>query len=398
MATAASLDVDREGELVHIHDLTIHDAELVAFLEEFDDDRVEGVVTECLKVGAKTLQLAETAKEMEYVKREFEGMQTVVEGELEDLQDELEHKFGEDGRVPRVLDEYLGDDGSLQSQIEVAFADDGIFANRLDAELGENGERIQAALDPDKEGTPTYRLKQALRDDINDIREQLFVEEGAENVRQRTTLSGYDFEDAIEELLTDLVYQTPHTFAFTGDDEGELGRNVGDFVISLGDTEQTIVVEAKSDSGYTQPKIKEEMEAAIVNRDADYGVFVAECEAYIPSKIGYLQEFDRRYLVVATSQDEDDDLDPRLFRIGFNWAKMRAVERALDAGEDVDAEVIQSKVEEISDSIEQFGSIKSKCNTIRKLANGIEESLNDIAEEVNTHLNQLRAELSKAET
>lgn len=80
MATAATFDVDPVAGTVHIQDLTIHDAELVVFLEEFEDDRLEDAVTECLAVGAKTLQLAETAKEMEYVKREFEGMQSEVEG------------------------------------------------------------------------------------------------------------------------------------------------------------------------------------------------------------------------------------------------------------------------------------------------------------------------------
>lgn len=73
---------------------------------------------------------------MEYVKREFEGLQTEVEGEIGDLQETLEHKFGEEGRVARVLDEYLGDDGSLNSLLEAAFDDDGLFSERLDEELG----------------------------------------------------------------------------------------------------------------------------------------------------------------------------------------------------------------------------------------------------------------------
>ena len=46
MATAATFDVDIESGTVHIQDLTIHDAELVSFLGELEDDRIEEAVTE----------------------------------------------------------------------------------------------------------------------------------------------------------------------------------------------------------------------------------------------------------------------------------------------------------------------------------------------------------------
>jgi hypothetical protein len=138
------------------------------------------------------------------------------------------------------------------------------------------------------------------------------------------------------------------------------------------------------------------MADAIDNRSADYGIFVSECESYLPQKIGYLQEYDRQFVVVSVSQDEDDDIDHRLFRIGYNWAKMRAAQAAVDTGSEVDPEMVQSKVEEIGDSIEQFRSVKTKCTNIRKNANDIEENLDSIADDVNTQLNQIRAELSKA--
>ena len=57
------------------------------------------------------------------------------------------------------------------------------------------------------------------------------------------------------------------------------------------------------------------------NRDDDYGISVSECEAYVHDEVWDLKGFDRRYLAVALSRDEEDEDDPRLFRIGFNWAK-----------------------------------------------------------------------------
>ena len=397
MATKASVDIDSGANQIYIKELTIQDGDLVKYLLEFDSERKEEAIIRALRVGAATLGLAETSKDLEYVRREFESMQTELGSELDDVQTDLEAKFGDEGRVSRILDSHFGDDGSLRRQFEEAFGEDGIFTKRLDEELGQDGERIQAALDPDRDGSPTQRLEQRIKAEIKDLRDRFVEEDTKEEIIRRTTLKGDDFEDVVEDILDNLVHQTPHTFKKTADEEGELtGRDVGDFVITLGDTGQRIVVEAKSDKSYTEPKIKEEMADAIDNRSADYGIFVSECESYLPRKIGYLQEYDHQFVVVSVSQDEDDDIDHRLFRIGYNWAKMRAAQAAVNTGSEVDPEVVQSKVEEIGDSIDQFRNIKKKCTNIKSSANGIEESLDSIADDVNTQLNQIRAELSKA--
>lgn len=393
MATAATCALDSDTDTLHIEDLTIHDGELVAFLEEFDEERREQAVTECLKIGAKTLQLAETATEMEYVKREFEGMQTEVEGEIESLHDELERTFGEDGTVTGVLDRYLGDNGRLNAELEAVFDDDGLFVDRLDDELGENGERIQEALDPDREGTPTFRLKQTLKEELNGIRDQLLEEEAQAEVRGNTTLKGEDFETDVEGLLDEWVYGTQHTHSFTGGTEGALsGRTVGDFVLELGDIGQRIVIEAKSDQSYSEPKIKAEMSEALENREADYGIFLCECEEYVPKKIGYLQEYED-FVVVCVSRDDDDEIDPRLFHIGLNWACMRAAEAGMGAGEEIDPAIIQTNIEEARAAVERFSTIKSKCTTIKKNANAIEETLDEIATQVQRQLADVEVEL-----
>lgn len=248
------------------------------------------------------------------------------------------------------------------------------------------------------QSTPEHRLRQTLKEEIQGIRDLLTAEEAKEEIRGKTTLKGDDFEHVVEELLDDLCYGSSHTSRDTSEEEGELGSSkVGDFVVDLGDTDQRIVIEAKSEQNYTEPTIREQMEAAMENRNADYGIFVTECEEYVPDKVGYPKEYDRQYVAVSLSQDEADEVDPRLFKIGFNWAKMRAAQVAPDTGGDVDPEAIGTKVEEISDSIAKFQSVKKKCTSIRSSADDIEEELGDIADEVNGHLNEVQAELSTAD-
>lgn len=82
-------------------------------------------------------------------------------------------------------------------------------------------------------------------------------------------------------------------------------------------------------------------------------------------------------------------------RLGYNWAKMRAAQAAVETGSTIDPEVVQTKVEQISDEVDQFAQIKKKRTSIKKSANGIEDDLNRIRDDVVDHLNDIRSELTK---
>ncbi len=392
-----------DGDRAHVTDVEITDSAVVEYLQQFEDERErEDAFVRALRVGVTTLDLAETSQQEEYVERKFTEMQRDLQEDIDRIEDEVEEKFGDEGDVPQIFEDHLGQDGHLKQHIEDAFSEDGPFTERLDEELGEDGERIQKALDPDTEGTPTYRLKRTLQDQIQDLRdkieEQATAEETEEEIRQRTTLKGDDFEDTVESILSNLVYNTSNEVEYTGDTIGEIsGRKVGDFVITLNDTSQRIVVEAKSDSGYSQRDIKDELADAVENRDADYGIIVFECESYIPNKVGYFHEFDSERLSVALKETEDDDAESGFLRIAYNWARTRAVQGYVDSGTAFDPEVIQNAVSEVSDSIDRFSTIRKKTTSIRKTANEIDEELEEIEGEVKSELADIRTEIQTTE-
>lgn len=194
-----------------------------------------------------------------------------------------------------------------------------------------------------------------------------------------------------------LVYNTTHEVEHTGDKEGEIpGRDVGDYVLTLGETGQNIAVEAKSKKIDSTQDIKDEMEEAIENRDADYGIFVTECESYIPNKVGYFQEHDQKILCVALLADEDDEIDPGFLNIAWNWARMRTIQSHVETGESVDTETIQAQVDEVRSSIDRFSTVKTKCSDIESTAGEIKTLLDDIRDDVNSDLDTITTELSKA--
>ncbi|MEZ3116029.1 restriction endonuclease [Halobaculum sp. MBLA0147] len=400
MSTQTTPEIDADDETLSIDGFELEDASVASHFAEFDDgDRAEEL-ERVLRLGVETAGLAATTGEEEYVERKFEQMRSDFEAEIERVEEEVEEKFGTDGEVPAVFEKHLGEDGTLRSRLDDAFGEDGVFVDRLDDELGEDGERIQAALDPDTDGTPIQRLRSQLREDISQLRDKIeevtTEEETREEIRGRTRLKGDDFEDTVEELLSDLVYGTSHSLEYTGETTGEIANEkVGDFVLTLDETDQRIVVEAKSDKGYTQPDIQEELGRAIENRDADYGIIVFECEEYVPNKVGYFHEFETDRLVVTLSEDEEEDeVEPGFLRIAFNWAKTRAVQNYASADSGTDLEVIQANIGQVEDKIGQFSTIRSKTTSIKKTANEIDEELEEIETEIGERLTAIRTELA----
>jgi len=384
------IDIDENEVTVQI---TLEDEDLASYLSEFDSDEERVKAAErALRVGALTLQLSETTKDVEHVKREFESMQTELEREIEDVTGELNEKFGDDGELGKILEEHLGEDGTLRERIEEAFGEDGEMLECLNSIVGEDGSKIQEAFDPDTEGTPLYRLKTEIRE----LRDKIERESGREEERRKSWKKGTEFEETVGNILDSLVYNTTHEVEHVGDEEGEIpGRDVGDHVITLGETGQRIVFESKSEKGYSSQDIKEEMEEALENRDAEYGIFVTECESYVPDKVGYFQEYNQEILSVALSADEDDEIDEGFLHIAWNWARMRTIQSSMEAGETIDTETIQSQVEEIRSDIQRFSTVKTKCSNIEDTAGEIKRLLDEIRDDIHTDLQKITGELSK---
>jgi len=398
MTTAGSIEVDSDTNEVTIHEVTICDAELASYLADHGPDERREIVDRAFRVGLMTLQLADTSKDLEYVKREFETMQTALENELTDVREDLDNRFGNEGDLPELLDDYFGEDGELREALTDAFGEDGELTDRLDEQLGEDGERLQAALDPDADGTPTNRLKSQLIERIDRLRDKLAEEAGAQEERQLSPRKGEDFEDTVAELLDDTVYRTNDTVRHTGTEEGDTGEKVGDHVLILGETGQRIVIESKSEAGYSESKIRDQLDRALGNRSADVAIFVSECESYLPNKLGYFQEFDKQRLSVCLSEDDEDDLDRGFLQVGLNWARMRAIEKHVDTGTRPDPETVQAQVENVRQRVKQVSEVKKKCSTIKDTAEQIKSELDELRDDVTDDLNQITAELSKEQS
>ncbi len=397
MATVENISIDSNANSVVLNEITIQDAELVSYLSEFDQGEQEEAVKRALRIGASAMELVGTSKEAEVVENRFSEMEREFEDELDELRDELDDRFSEDGgEVPRILEQHFGDDGHLKEHLNDIFGSDGQFAERLEDELGEDGEKIQEALDPGREGTPTNRLQNRIVEEIEEMKQRFDQQEGKDEIREKTTLKGFDFEDQVEEMLSELVHQTPNQFQNTSEQSGELGTSKkGDFVISLNDTNQRIVVEAKN--GSFNGTVDAEMTEAIENRDADYGILVASSVEYLPrTQVGWFSEIDQDYLVVALSDQGEEEIESRFFKFAFHWARTRTMLSAVDVGDDIDPEVIKGELDGIEDAIDNFSKVRSNCTSLKGTVDDIRNTLNEIEADVTSRIGRLEQELGNS--
>lgn len=135
--------------------------------------------------------------------------------------------------------------------------------------------------------------------------------------------------------------------------------SVGDFVVNMADTGQNIVVEAETES-YSVQKIKDEMEKAVQNRDAAYGLFVTDSLENLPrTKTAWFHEFpEQNTVVVAMSETGEEEIEAGYLRITFNWARIRAVQAYAEVGSGFDPEELRSELTGIEEDIGRFKKIR----------------------------------------
>lgn len=339
----------RDGKIV-IENLEIKDEETLEYLSEKED--IENKIRTALKLGVLSLRSGETTQNVDYVQKRFNKLENTLDDQIGELQDEFEEKVSN--------------------------------------KLGENGDLVDE-FNPNEPGTPLHDLRTNLEDKIQQLRTDLEVEEAEEEMKEDTHLKGHEFEDQLEILLGNIVQRTGDELEFTGDETGKVADSKkGDFLIKLQNSDLRIAVEAKN-AKYSKPKIKEEMEGVLENRDADYGIFFSKQKEAIPQSLGWFTEIEGNYLIVPLTEDQQDleDGSLELVNIAYKWAKIRAKSKASVDEETTDLSEISQKLEAMSSELGKFSQIKGKASKIRKRANEIDELSEKIKTDVEEEIEEI---------
>ncbi|MEJ7804074.1 MAG: hypothetical protein WKH68_12010, partial [Candidatus Limnocylindria bacterium] len=107
------------GDTIGLEGIRLTDAQLATFVSETLEDERPQLVERAVRIGLLTLCNAGVNMSADVVKAEFERlyerMEATQESAAKTLASTLREHFGDgDGRLPKTLERFLGDDGQLR--------------------------------------------------------------------------------------------------------------------------------------------------------------------------------------------------------------------------------------------------------------------------------------------
>jgi hypothetical protein len=357
-----------------VRDFSTEDNDIVSYFKDYENsDELQERFESVLKVGVVATRTVGVTEKIDYIQKEFNILDTKFKDTFTDVTSELDNK----------LEEMFGEEGTFSSLLEEHFGEDGVLVKEL--------------FDPNKEGTPLYNLKSELEHKIEEIKEKLGISEAVEEIKSKTPLKGFDFEDYCQHILSRIARIHGDQLDKTGTKAGKVKLSKkGDFVLTLGHKiGKKIVLELKDGGKFSLNEIQHTMDEAIRNREATYGIFVVKNMESIPESVGWFNEYNGNQLVCALGNKESDGmLHEEILYIAYKWAKLKTLLESLQEKK-MDASFIIQKATTIKNKLEEFKAIRTQCSNIeksneeirtisRRAEKEISEQLTEIIESIKT--------------
>jgi hypothetical protein len=409
------------GRLIVEH-LVVDDAcaaDLVRARQEAGDDGTR-VVADAIEIGARVLAREQAEVNAEYVRTEFEKVSREVETAFSDKARVVAEFFGkkvddvfgpENGHLQRELQRLFGDGSSVavQHQLRQVMTD---VSARMREDLlkqfssadGNNpladfkAAHLRVTRDAAERQEAQLRLMNeqmvALQLEVQKLQAEKAKQLEVAAEHDRSTAKGRPYEEAVFEAVDTIAQGAGDDCDAVGDHQGTGGRK-GDVLVGIdgcsGPPRGRIVVEAKN-SQVAKKRALDEMAEAIVQRDADYAIWVVPSEDKLPARTHPLREVNGDKLFVVYDPEEGSRL---ALEVAYSLARARVL-MARGDGEGLDAAALRAEVERAVGAMEDVRRIKSQLTVA---AGGIEQAraiLDRMAEQVRAHLAQIDGLLAAA--
>ncbi len=401
------------GDTVSIDGLALADGALAAFVRETPEAERAQVAERALRIGLLTLSNAGVSLSAELVKTEFERlverMESTQKRAAEALATTLRENFADtDGRLPRTLERFLGDDGQLRRITRDLFDE-----NQRESALGKlneilgryfdgDGSRLAHLLDPTRVGSPLHQFRGEVSDEFRRLSERITALEEAKRARAeeraKGTAKGADFEAALEDRLGAMARGMGDLVELCGTEGGDaMLSKKGDLVITIDPsrtrgTSLRIVVEAK-DRSMPVNRMTAELADARINRSAAVALAVFTPHS-APRSVAPFALFGQD--VYATYDPETEDATA--LEAAYRTARILALLTLRDAPVQLDAEAVTRSLEDLIRQVDVVRGLKTKLTHIGSTASEVSSALDLLRAGVLRSVKDLEAQLAVVET
>ena len=396
---------------VIVENVVVDDPATAAFL----DDRLEAgenpvrVVSDAIEVGARVLAREQSASGTEFVRNEFEKVSREVETAFTDKARVVAEFFGtkvdevfgpEDGHLAKELQRLFGEGSTaaVQHQLRQVMLEQSArmredLLRQFSSADGSNplADFKAAHLRAAREAAARQEVQlEAMREQMVALKLELAGlrgerEKASEVAAEaaRGTAKGRPYEEAVAEAVDAIARGMGDDSDAVGDFRGAGGRK-GDVVVDIdgcaGASRGRIVFEAKN-ARKSRPEALSELEDAMAQRGADYGVWVVPSEDRLPARAPALREVGGDKLFVVYDPEEG----ALALQVAYSLARARVL-MARGGVDGLDAPALRAEVERALGALEDVRRIKLH---LTNAAGGIEAArgvLEGMVERVRAHL------------
>lgn len=392
---------------VRIENLTISNPDTYDFLK--DKENLVDWTTKALIIGCVGLRQMVLTENIDFVEKEFNKFITkakeTFERQTNNINEKIESTFSLNNiqsplfQMKKLIDEYFNKDkGQIKTIIDDTFNIDNKKSalSRLIEDLKKNSEmdekKLQELLDPNKTDSPARQLKEQILEKLNeirdkeikDIRDQILKENAICIEKEKGTAKGGVFEDEVHKTLQTLASYYENNIALIGDKFGVQSKK-GDIIIEL-ENKKSIIIECKDSSSYSSKKIIDEINEAMQNRNASFGIFLFAKRDEMPKEFCPIKITDK---YIITYYDEDN------LYFAYRLARIFALKEDNNSEDKVNFEKILSELNTLEDNFKNIDSIQTKATTIINSGEFIRNNVNLLRENIDESIKTIKKSLGE---
>jgi hypothetical protein len=364
--------VELKGDSIVVKDLIIEDANTCKILNDIPEENREDFIKKAIIIGAIGMRNLYLTENVDYVEKEFKELMKNFDNQSKDLVKNFDNQSRDlKSLIERSLD--VDNNSSSLGKMRVLFEE--YFDKR--------GGKISDLLSPYDENSPIKKLKDELIKKIQDLRDELIKSKTEEEIMERTTLKGGKFEEVVIEAVEDYCSEYEDKVSATGDVLGKKNK-IGDVTIDVdGDENKRIVIECKDAGNYSHKKTMDEINDALENRGAQFGIFLFKTQDQIPAALKPMK-ITKDYIVTAF-----DDESIALYcavRVARHFIERNAENKQ----EEIPVAEIQKEIIALNNKLADFKNIHMKLTQIDNASEYIRKNIDRLKNDIEAGLNTLK--------
>jgi Uncharacterized protein conserved in bacteria (DUF2130) len=364
-------------------------------------------VSDAIEIGARVLDREDAAAEVDYVRAEFER-------HAAELRERLTRALveGDETLADRIAASFDGSrEGSVQQQIREVLTraleeQRAALARQFSTEDGTNpladfkGGIVRALRQSDArqqmENEENRKRIEALTRELVELKERAEGDRRVAEAELAGTRKGRGFEERVHAALDRIATARGDSAHHVGDEPGAGGSKKGDAVVEIGAAEGScvgrIVFEAK-DEQLSKNKAWAELNAAMGERQAEFGVLVVAGAENVPAGREQLVEYEGNKMIVAVDPEQPDELG---LDLAYRYARLRLVLKR--EGElTLDAAGVRDAAEEARSALRSAQSIRLALTNADKSVSKAREGVDELVGAVDAQLERIESLVAAAD-